>query len=399
MKRLFFGFVILSAPLLCFAQEVAKLGVGGDGSFLGSSVGFVSLPPPFYGVAIAGAPGDCDFGYDYGEAFIFRPVSGDWTNTTSSRLVPSDPEPSDCFGAAVDLNGLDVVVGSPGRAAAPAGNAAVYVFLNGVAERRVGPSGYASSFGRAVAFSGSSIAVGGSGKVFVYTDTSGGDWSTYSELVIDPTGLVVDFGRSVDLQDSTLVVGADEAIYIYQGLLPTEVLAFDGASGNFGYSVALSGRTIAVGAPQDSNSTGAVYVVRDISQTGDWSSTQQVKIVPGDLVETDVFGVSVALQGSILVVGASKKDYGALNDGGIYIFKDTSPAGDWSMFTQGALYASDGDSDTRLGHAVALGSGMVVAGGDLHSVPPDWKNGVAYIFDTEAVLFSDGFESGNTSAW
>ena len=91
-----------------------------------------------------------------------------------------------------------------------------------------------------------------------------------------------------------------------------------GAGDNFGYSVALSGDTLAVGGPGEaSNATGvndpdgqlngdaafsgAVYV---FTRTGDiW--TQQAYIKASNTDENDLFGYSVALSGDTLAVGAT----------------------------------------------------------------------------------------------
>ncbi|MDH5301221.1 MAG: cadherin-like beta sandwich domain-containing protein [Gammaproteobacteria bacterium] len=95
-----------------------------------------------------------------------------------------------------------------------------------------------------------------------------------------------------------------------------------GAGDNFGYSVALSGDTLAVGAWQeDGNASadgypgsadnnlaadaGAVYIfVRDAA--GAWS--QQAYLKPASLDAGDQFGSDVALQGDVLVVGSPRED-------------------------------------------------------------------------------------------
>ena len=114
-----------------------------------------------------------------------------------------------------------------------------------------------------------------------------------------------------------------------------------GPDDEFGYSVALSGDTLAVGALQeDSSSTGvgslpnegavgsgAVYVFTRSGST--W--TEQAYIKASNTGEGDQFGWSVALSGDTLAVGAPCEDSsstgvgslpneGASDSGAVYVF-------------------------------------------------------------------------------
>ncbi len=100
-----------------------------------------------------------------------------------------------------------------------------------------------------------------------------------------------------------------------------------GAYDGFGFSVALSGDTLVVGASdEDSNATGvygdqsdnsasnagAAYVF--VRSGGLWS--RQAYLKASNTGEGDYFGVSVALSGDTLVVGASGEDSNATGVGG-----------------------------------------------------------------------------------
>jgi len=154
-----------------------------------------------------------------------------------------------------------------------------------------------------------------------------------------------------------------------------------GQSDNFGYSVALSGDTLAVGAVgEDSNATGidgneddnsrsnagAVYVfTRSDSQ---WSLQAYVKA--SNTGNADLFGTSVALSGNTLAVGASGEDSNAtgvdgneddnsLNDAGaVYVF--TRSDSQWSQ--QAYVKASNTDDSDLFGTSVALSGNTLAVG-------------------------------------
>src|SRR5262245_28437746 len=111
----------------------------------------------------------------------------------------------------------------------------------------------------------------------------------------------------------------------------------DGANFDwFAYSVATSGDTIVVGAPQRDcaagNNCGAAYVYT-VSGSA-W--TQQAKLSASDAAAGDSLGQSVSISGDTIVIGANHKAGG----GAAYVF--VKPGGGWSDMTQTAkLTASD----------------------------------------------------------
>ena len=96
--------------------------------------------------------------------------------------------------------------------------------------------------------------------------------------------------------------------------------ASDAAAGDgFGFSVAISGETIVVGVQEDGGAAGSdqgsAYVF--VRSGGVWS--QQKKLEASDAAAEDNFGISVAISGETVVVGA---------------YADTGAAG----FAQGSAY-------------------------------------------------------------
>jgi hypothetical protein len=94
-----------------------------------------------------------------------------------------------------------------------------------------------------------------------------------------------------------------------------KLIASDGAvSDGFGISVAISGTTAVVGAPGKNSYTGAAYVFVGSGTT--W--TQQAKLTAADGAANDQFGYSVAISGTTVVVGADGKNSGT---GAAYVYK------------------------------------------------------------------------------
>src|ERR1700685_2556808 len=85
----------------------------------------------------------------------------------------------------------------------------------------------------------------------------------------------------------------------------TELTASDGAAGDlFGVSIALSGTTALVGAIGANSEKGAVYVFT--FNGSNW--VQQQELTASDGAVADDFGWSVALSGTTILVGAPRVD-------------------------------------------------------------------------------------------
>ncbi len=212
------------------------------------------------------------------------------------------------------------------------------------------------------------------------------------------------FGYSVAIDGDTAVVGAYQkdgtslmdvgAAYVYvrsggtwsqQQKLVAETPV---AGASFGRSVAVSGGTVAVGAPQDDSpgqlASGAVYVYTRSGSV--W--TREAKLAGAQVITGDDFGWSVALEGDTLVAGAKNDDVGSVNSGGaLYVF--TRTAGVWSA--QGSrLSASDAQDGDLLGSSLALFADTVVAGAEgVDTVADtDIDSGAVYVFTCSAGVWT-----------
>ena len=133
-----------------------------------------------------------------------------------------------------------------------------------------------------------------------------------------------------------------------------------GPNDHVGASVAISGDTAVVGAPDDditSPDQGSVYV---FTRTGDtW--TQQAKIV-AEPDQDEYFGVSVAIDGDTLVAGAYKDNIGSsLDQGSAYVYARTGTT--WNLRQK--LTAVDGTDNNWFGLSVAISGTTVLASAPL----------------------------------
>ena len=180
--------------------------------------------------------------------------------------------------------------------------------------------------------------------------------------LLDSNGSSSDrFGFSVALDGDTAVVGAYQDDYGSYNDDPGTAFVFDrdqggtdswglmatlrasdpGNDAQFGWSVAIDGDTIVIGAPGDDENdafAGAAYVFyRDEGGADQWG--QKVKITPGDAAEGDLFGYSVAIDGDTIVVGARYNDDACptdpdCNSGSAYIFyRDEGGSDAWGEIT------------------------------------------------------------------
>jgi hypothetical protein len=218
-------------------------------------------------------------------------------------------------------------------AAASAGTGAAYVFVKGPtgwtqqAELQASDGAPQDNYGFSVGPDGNTAVIGAPnrgafvgdpfgevGAAYVYT-RSGTTWSQQAILTqTHPPGETGDFfGFSVAVSGDTVLIGAagadvnEGAVFQYARAgtnwsETAKLLGSDSGPGdNFGWDVALSGDTALIGAPRNSAaSPGSAYVFAD-SGSG---FVQQAELAPPDSQGGDLFGRSVALSGRTALVGA-----------------------------------------------------------------------------------------------
>ena len=194
------------------------------------------------------------------------------------------------------------------------------------------------------------------------------------------------FGFSVSIDGDYAVVGEDYSslngsAYIFkrEGTTWTKeakLTASDSALGNaFGYSVAINGDTVIIGAPGVIEWTGAAYIFTRTGTT--W--TQQAKLIASDGLIGDEFGFSVSINGDYALIGAS---YGGTGwSGSAYVFKRTGTS--WAQ--EAKLSASDGQPEDQYGWSVSISGDTAVVG----SVYDDARTGSAYVYTRSGTTWTD----------
>jgi hypothetical protein len=231
-------------------------------------------------------------GKDYyaGAVSVFTKPAGGWTNTSQCvQLTASDlyaqTNPFFYFGTSVAVSGNTVVVGAPGQGA---------------------------------------TAQGTKGAVYVYTKPTTG-WKDASQTAELKAYGSLHLGTSVAISGSTIVAGAPltgnkGAIYIFTKPVagwkdgsPVAVLTPSpgGANSYFGAGAAISGRTIAVGAPRKTVhqhlEQGLLYVFTRMAGASWKTATRTAMLTASDGAPGDHLGASVAMSGNIFVAGVARR--------------------------------------------------------------------------------------------
>jgi PKD repeat protein len=156
---------------------------------------------------------------------------------------------------------------------------------------------------------------------------------------------------------------------------------------SFGVSVAMEGDIAVIGAEfadidQNGSDKGAAYVFTNVD--GVWSESQ--KLTASDRTYNDYFGRSVALDGDTIVVGAYNADNNGINStGAVYVFT-RSADGAWSQ--QAKLVADDAVLAAHLGSSVAIDGDTVLSGAEGYYKNGDGLAGAAYVFTRSGNVWS-----------
>jgi hypothetical protein len=320
-----------------------------------------------------------------GAVYAFGPSGGDWQQ--AAEFKASSNELGTLFGESVSLSGTTAVVGSY-RSQRYVGSG--YVFTQGASSSAWSQSaellasdghGGGDVFGRAVALDGTTLVVGAPGSkgeqgaAYVYT-SNGSSWSLAAEIT-DPGGRDGDmFGSAVAISGRTIVIGApaptavDASAYVYHQsgsgwVLQSTLVPASGHPAHFGNAVAVSASTAVVSASE------GVYVFS--SQRGIWSQVQT--LTPADGASGDRYGFAVGLSRSALVVGAPGHDAGA----GIAYFYGLDQT-DWTLKSE--LAGSDPAGGNVFGSAVAVSGTTAIVGapGANNAQNINGHTGTAYVF-------------------
>ncbi len=330
-----------------------------------------------------------------------------------SKLTASDAAAGDFFGWSVALSGSIVLVGAywdddacPSDPGCNSGSAYLFDVVTGRQITKLTASDAATNdrFGYSVAISGSTALVGanrsdaaggesGSAYLFDFSDPCN---ITETKLTASDAAAGDEFGHSVAISGTTALVGApfdDDAcpgdIYCNSGsaylfdfsdpcnIIETKLTASGlfgiGAEARdyFGDSVAVSGSIALVGAK------GKFYNDRGLAYLFDAATGSQIAyLYASDAAGADNFGSSVALSGTTALVGASYDDDAGNNSGSAYLFDFSDPC----YIIETKLTASDAAADDAFGHSVALSGSTALVGANGNDAAGE-RSGSAYLFD------------------
>jgi hypothetical protein len=310
-----------------------------------------------------------------GAAYVFVRVGGTWVQ--QAYLKASNTRLLSAFGSSVAISGDTIVVGAYGE----------------------------DNDGRGVNTVQDNFGLSDSGAAYVFVRT-GTVWKQQAYLKASNSDALDAFGWSVAISGDTIVVGAYNEASSATGVNGNQANNSASASGaayvfarngtnwtqqaylkasntetndNFGYTVAISGNTIVVGALyEDSSATGvngnqsgnigtnsgAAYVF--VRNGTNW--TQQAYLKSSNAGVDDRFGISVGVSGDTTIVGAHREDSSAtgangnqvsnaaLDSGAAYIFVRNGTS--WTQ--QAYLKPSNTRSNKLFGFTSAISGDIVV---------------------------------------
>ena len=293
-----------------------------------------------------------------------------------------------------------------------------------------------------------------SGAVYVFT-RNGTTWSQQAYLKASNTDAGDVFGRSVDISGETIVIGSAESssstgingdqndnsadfsgaayVFIRSGTSWSQEAYLKASNTDrrdlFGYDVAISGDTAAVGAPiegsiatgingdeSDNSETnvGAAYVFTRNGET--WN--QQAYIKASNAEGGDVFGRNLVISGHTLIVSSEREDSNATGINGDQSDNTKSNAGAAYVFTRGGeewtqnayLKASNTDSADEFGWYMAYSDDTLVIGAPGEESSATGVNGdqednsvsgagAAYVFVDPTLNTPSPINAGHAGAW
>jgi len=388
----------------------SSVSIDGDIVAIGAQTDdLASIPPTFPATSLT----------DAGSVWLLARDSGQWL-AGETTLAGSLTGANDQNGGSTAMDGDYAISGAEGATDTGAvGSGVSYIWFRnpstGWREQLRLTSGSQEAgqvFGRSVAISGSTVIVGAPGRdfgakvdqgcVFLYT-RNGTAWpaaTTNMGALAIPPGYLTDssgsandyFGQSVGISGATAIVGAwgyDAPGFNSCGTahilmrnanntwqVSSRIEATDKAANDyFGYSVAISGDTAVVGAYGKNGSTGAAYVFQRNGST----FRQIQKLTASDAALGDGFGIGVAIDGDVIVVGAwTKTINGNATQGAAYVFARQAPSQTFSQV--GRLIASDGQPADNFGYSVAVSGRNIAVGSFKDNVGNFISVGSAYLF-------------------
>lgn len=341
--------------------------VGIDGNYAIVGARYAENP------SMPGAPSGCAYIYEYS--------GGSWAE--KAQLFPSMGDWDFLTGNAVDISGDTAVVCSYHawvNEVEKVGMATVFQRDGGgnwneVATLSASDGLANDNFGVDCAIDGDNIVVGAfnsdpdgasnAGSIYVYNRNQNGPnaWGEATKLTADVPTAGHNLGQSVAIDGNTIVAGAysGSRAYIYDNdgagnWTQTTMLS---GSGRFGTGTSVDGDRVVVGAYQAAGNAGRAYVYeRNEGGTNAWGQTAELAPSNGG----GSFGVSTALEGDTVLVGASAADPGGVaNAGAGYVYKLNQD----DVWVETTLFTTTGrNPGDGTGGRVSLSGNAAILGGN-----------------------------------
>jgi len=370
-------------------QQVQKLAVDDAESedLFGKTIAIDS------GIIAVGSEEDDDNGSRSGSVYLYDASSGEFLR----KLLPEDGRSFAFFGTSVDIHNGVVAVGARGDLANGPGSGAAYIFdaSTGVQIAKLVPEDGMKHdfFGYSIAVKDGVVAVGavnndtngdGSGAAYLF-DLSG---AQITKIAPDDGQSADVFGRSVAIDNGIVAIGANGydgmwwedsgAVYLFDvstGLLFDQVYPNTTVLGQgFGLSVAMDDGLLVVGSSDSS-------FIFDVA-----SGEQLFRLRSREDYIGDGRDVSVDIDNGVVVLGAPYHDESGSDSGVAYYFNVATGR----QFAK--VLPSDGASNDKFGAAVAIDNGVVVVGA-YRAGSNGIDSGAGYVFDVTCP--SDLTLSGN----
>jgi hypothetical protein len=364
-----------SAEVIKIAKLTASDPTAGD-SF-GYAVGYDGNR-----VIVGARADDIGTNVDEGSAYIFEPDNmGGYTQV--KKLVPSDAAAGDQVGSAVAISGdLAFVGGYLADVSGSADAGAIWVFSRNqggannwgqVAKLTATTLVAGARLGSAMSLDGNTLLVTAqsekissltnAGAAYIFRDNGSGVWSQVARLQASAPASSNYFGQSCGLDGDTLAIGAHQGnkAYVFQETSPgtwiQQKIVTATGSNRMGTGTAIDGDNVSVGAYYTTVNTltqaGTAYVFgRNTGGTGNWGT--DASLAASDPQANGNFGISTAIQGDWLLVGAQGAD---TSKGAAYL--NQRIGGTWTQvqkFSPGVASESFGNRIAMVGYQAAIGA-------------------------------------------
>lgn len=334
---------------------------------------------------------------------VYQRSGANWS--LAQTLVSGTPVSGAQFGWSLDLSGERAIIGAFNDVAAATISGAAYVFERSGASwsqtaRLLGDT-VEAGFARSVAISGDYAVIGapyappptfvGPGLAYVYRRDAQGMWLRDTTLSASDALSYIEFGYSVAIDGDVIVVGAFKGVagpviggaaYVFRRSGSTwveeaKLVALDPAYHDyFGTSVSVSGDTVIVGAKGDDEKgagAGAAYFF-ERDALGAW---QQVKkVMPSSLTAGDEFGYAVSIDMPRAIAGAWLGNGTSETAGSAFRYGRVAAGWGFSL----KLIAEDGAYGDGFGASVSTSGDCAIVGAPNRDVSGETNVGASYIY-------------------